>query len=353
MSKKCPVYWVKVAGLSVAVAASGVLAYRFLTNGQSTKESASKAVSGAPTAPTGCVENQALIFIKPHGQVAGMVNFVESELKAAGLRVVKSGTLPGAYIDEKGAIDAHYSAIGTYAMKMQPKDLPISAEKKKEFEEKFGVSFDVAATSGKMLNTAQTRDKFGWANPKIGAEFEKAKAKSGFKLAPGCYVAFLEEQQVYVINGFYATMREEYVAKSALVSWYIVAWPEASLSWAAFRSNVLGATDPTAAEQSSLRAKILANYASMKLPFVPNTGKNCLHGSASPLEALNERRIWTAASVASDAFGALLLGAGITPQQVDWMCSNPTVDGKPLFDLVEDTNTTDCLAALVEVAKKA
>ncbi len=347
-SKPCPCRWLKIVGLSLAVAGTSALVWRYVAASKNGKKSSSASAALA----TG-VENQALLFIKPHGQVEGMSKFLEVELKAAGLRVVKSGTLPGAYIDEKGAIDAHYSAIGTYAMKMQPKDLPISDDKKKEFETKFGVAFDVAATSGKMLNTAQALEKYSWTNPIMGAEFEKAKAKSGFKLAPGCYVAFLEEQQVYVINGFYATMREEYVAKSALVSWFIVSWPEATLSWADFRAKVLGATDPTVAETSSIRAKILANHASMKLPFVPNTGKNCLHGSASPLEALNERRIWTGASIASDVFGALLLAGGVTPQQVDWMCSNPNVDGKPLFDIVEDTNTTECLAALVLVAKSA
>jgi nucleoside diphosphate kinase len=346
-TKHCSCRWLKVVGLSIAVAGASAVVWRFMqpSNGGAASATATAAGTG--------IENQALLFIKPHGQVEGIAQFVEAELKGAGLRIVKSGTLPGAYIDEKGAIDAHYSAIGTYAMKMQPKDLPISESKKKEFEEKFGVAFDVAATSGKMLNTAQALVKFSWTNPKMGAEFEKAKGKTGFKLAPGCYVAFLEEQQVYVINGFYATMREEYVAKSALVSWYIVSWPETSVSWADFRAKILGATDPTAAESSSIRAKILASHTSMKLPFVPNTGKNCLHGSASPLEALNERRIWTGASVASDSFGAMLLAAGVTPQQVDWMCSNPNVDGKPLFDLVEDTNTSECLAKLVEVAKSA
>lgn len=334
--------WVKYAGIGLAIAGSAVLVQRFLRS------------PPARNSSPATVDNQALIFIKPHGQVGGMASFVEKELAAAGLKILKSGTLPGAYIDEKGSIDAHYSAIGTYAMKMQPKDLPVSAEKKAEFEAKHGIAFDVAATSGKMINTAQAMSTFGWDNAQMGAAFQKAKDASGsFKLAPGCYVAFLEQQNVFVVNGFYATMREEYVAKTAVVSWYVVSWPESALSWGDFRANVLGATDPTQAAASSLRAKILANHAAMQLPFVPNTGKNCLHGSASPLEALNERRIWIGVTIAADSFGAQLLAAGVTAQQIDWMCSNPSVDGKPLFDIVEDTNSSDCLAKLVEIAKKA
>lgn len=335
----CPLFRYGAFAAAAAVGVTLLLRYRSSKSSTATVEISA--------------ENQALLFIKPHGQVDGMNVFVEQELRAAGLKILKSGTLPGAYIDEKGTIDAHYSAIGLYAMKMQPKDLPITEAKKKEFFAKYNVNFDDAAADGSMLNTAQAMEKFSLDNVQMGDAFQAAKDTSGsFKIAPGCYVAYLADKKTFVVNGFYATMRLEYVAKSAVVTWYVVSWPEAAVSWADFRGKVLGATDPTQADPASIRSKILQNYVTMNVPFVPNTGKNCIHGSASPLEAFNERRIWVGATTTSDSFGAQLLSAGVTSQQIDWMCSNPTVDGKPLFDIVEDTNTTECLAKLVEIAKR-
>ena len=305
----------------------------------------------ASSASAAVADNLALVFIKPHGQTEAMAAFVEKELKAAGLTIVQSGQLPGKRIDEAGTIDSHYAAIGQYAMKTPTADLPIGAEKKKEFEAKFGDNFDAAAKSGKLINTAQAMKQFNLSGTEIGAEFEKAKVTTGFKLAPGCYTAFLKERDVYVVNGFYGTMRAEYVDTRSVVTWYTVSWSEDQLSWADFRANVLGATDPTAANKSSIRAKILSSYIDMKLPFVPSTSKNCMHGSASPLEAFNERRIWTGAKTESDSFGAQLVAAGVSKDKIEWFCTNPTVNGKPLFDVVEDTNTTECVKTLLQFSK--
>lgn len=320
---------------------------------KSNKGGASAAPAAAATtaaAPAAAAENLALVFIKPHGQTETMAAFIEKELKAAGLTVVQSGQLPGKFMDENGTIDSHYAAIGQYAMKTAPADLPLGAEKKAEFEQKFGDNFMEAAKSGKLINTGTAMKQFGLSGTEIGAEFEKAAA-SRMKLAPGCYVAFLKDRNVYVVNGFYGAMRAEYVDPRAVVTWYTVSWSEDQLSWADFRANVLGATEPTVANKSSIRAKILSAYIDMALPFVPSSGKNCMHGSASPLEALTERRIWTSAKIESDPFGQQLLAAGISKAKVELFCTNPMVEGKPLFDLVEDTNTTDCIKALVNYAK--
>ena len=50
---------------------------------------------------------------------------------------------------------------------------------------------------------------------------------------------------IYVVNGFYATMQADYVEPGASIYYYSVQWNAASLSWEEFRSSVLGATDPS------------------------------------------------------------------------------------------------------------
>lgn len=298
--------------------------------------------------------NTALVFIKPHAQVAGIAAFVEKEIEAAGIKIAKRGELSGADISKSGAIDNHYAAIGMYAMKTQPKDLPVPDSKKDEFKAKFNEDFDEAAASGKMINTAQAMANYSITGPEVGKEFEKGKTTSGMiKLMPGCYVAYLADREVYVINGFYGSMRAEYVEESSKVSWYLLEWNELKLSWTQFRRDVLGATDPTAAVPSSIRAKILSRADELNLGFVPTTSKNCVHGSASPLEAFNERCIWTGATATTDAFpGALANKFKVTGPNIEWFRTNPTIGGKPLFDMVEDTNTTPCLNVLAKLSKQ-
>jgi cytidylate kinase len=318
-----------------------------------TSEQVEAAVREATTELVGRT-NTALVFIKPHAQVAGIADFVEKEFSLAGIKIAKRGELTGPEISKNGTIDSHYAAIGQYAMKTLPKDLPVPASKKEEFKAKFNEDFDEAAASGKMINTAQAMANYNISGPEVGKEFEKGKTTSGMiKLMPGCYVAYIQDREIYIINGFYGSMRAEYVEATAKVSWYLLEWNELKLSWTQFRRDVLGATDPTAAVPSSIRAKILNQAESLNLGFVPTTSKNCVHGSASPLEAFNERRIWTGATSTTDAFsGALLNKFSVTAQNIDWFCTNPTIGGKPLFDLVEDQNTTPCLNILAKLSKQ-
>lgn len=303
--------------------------------------------------PAPPAKNEAFMFIKPHGQVADMKKFVLREVEAHGLTVVASGELGGAQIDREGLIDAHYAAIAQYATKLAPIDLPLTPDTKVQFEKKYGKNWDAACKAHEILNLAEAMKRLNVTDAAVAKAFEAAKGEDlGMKLMPGCYVALLKQYKVYVVNGFYGPMRSAFTDPAAKVTWFTVSWNESALPWAAFRGRVLGATDPTKAEEDSIRAKILAQRTTLGLSFVPNTGTNCVHGSASPIEALNERVIWLRSNIADDAFGTQLLAAGFSEKQIRKMLENPTVAGKPLFDLVEDTDSSECLAKLLALKPK-
>ena len=84
-------------------------------------------------------------------------------------------------------------------------------------------------------------------------------------------------------------MREKYTKESASIHYFCIEWDTSKSSWADFRGKVLGATDPTTADEGSLRREILDKYADLGLTEVPNVGDNGVHASASPFEALAER----------------------------------------------------------------
>lgn len=292
------------------------------------------------------------MFIKPHGQLDSVKAVVEKALAHANIRIVSRGDVDGRAIDAAGLIDRHYAAIAAYALQ-GPASVPMTAGKLDEFATKYGVSWTDAVSSGKAFaNVNEALEQLGVDASELNT---LSRAGVGMKLAPGCYVAYLKHHDRFVVNGFYAAMRAEYVRPDAHVSWMIVEWDVAALSWKDFRANVLGATDPTAARQGSIRKQILDHAQELGLSFTPGTGTNCVHGSASPLEALKERMIWASASLEDDAFAkALMARPALSAGDVDQLLENPaTSSGTPLFDVVEDTDTEECIRMLDEyVARK-
>jgi hypothetical protein len=55
--------------------------------------------------------------------------------------------------------------------------------------------------------------------------------------------------------------------------------------------------------------------------------------------------------VEQDAFGALALAAGISAETLKEWSVDPQVKGKSIFDQLEDTDASECLAKMVELAK--
>merc|ERR1712232_1506029 len=135
---------------------------------------------------------------------------------------------------------------------------------------------------------------------------------------------------LYVMNGFYMAMRAAYCTPGEKIRWYTVSWPSEQLSWADFRGEVLGSTDPTVAPKGSIRRTILDQYKKLGLSSKPDTGDNGVHASASPFEALAERVNWLGYRIERDPFGKVLLKHGILAGMIrDW-CRDPQVTFGPI-----------------------
>ena len=74
---------------------------------------------------------------------------------------------------------------------------------------------------------------------------------------------------------------------------------------------------------------------------------------SSPFEGLAERMNWCEATLEEDRFGAGLLAAGIPKATIVEWCGDPQVQGKSLFDSLEDLDADVCLTTAVELAGKA
>eukprot|EP00494_Astrolonche_serrata_P032564 UN32833 len=98
------------------------------------------------------VKNSAFVFIKPHAVNDKVKALVEKELKANNVTVTGQGVIKAEQIDEGSLIDQHYYAIASKATLLEPKELPVPADK---FKEKFGLEWSKALENGQVYNAKQ------------------------------------------------------------------------------------------------------------------------------------------------------------------------------------------------------
>ena len=100
------------------------------------------------------------------------------------------------------------------------------------------------------------------------------------KFGGGFYCGLVEvegKDPLYVFNAFFMSMRSKFVGEANSIYYFSVEWDPATLSWADFRGNLLGPTDPNEAPEESIRGTILKKWEEFKLPGVPNKGDNGVH----------------------------------------------------------------------------
>eukprot|EP00536_Pseudo-nitzschia_multiseries_P010516 jgi/Psemu1/203519/e_gw1.323.46.1 len=306
--------------------------------------------------------NSAFVFIKPHackGKAGSVESVVEGKFKESGIRVTDKGEITAEEIDKNMFIDNHYGAIASKAVKLKPSELNVPEKGKKQFEEAFGESWDSAVAAGKVYNAKDGAEKLGIDAEGVNAEWSKlTRDKDLIKFGGGFYCGKVKD--IYVMNGFYMSMRSAYCNPGEKIQWYTVSWPTDALSWEDFRGSVLGATDPSEAPKGSIRRTILDEYKKLGLASKPNTGDNGVHASASPFEALAERNNWLGKAVEQDPYGKGLIAAGVPSEVIaKWSgdcqvsVEGETKEGKTMsvFDTLEDLDADSVLAKVSKISK--
>ena len=337
------------AAIGAACAAAAGAAWYCCSSGSAPPDDSEALAS---TLHWGSPQNHSFFFIKPHAHNEAVEALVRETLAASQIDVVSSGTISAAAIDDGGLIDKHYGTLAERAMDVPPAELPVWSEAKAaEFEKLAGQSHTAAAAAGQLLNLRQAQALLPTASPK---EIERQwRAGECLKLAPGTYVAKLSEAQVWVVNGFYASMRAKFTdaeLNPAGIKWLQLRWDESALTWQAFRDDVVGATDCKAAREGSLRNLVLQRWEALGLQAAPTGSENGVHASASPLEAAAERAIWLRAGgrYDGDPLGEAWKAAGLPMDMLTRWSTNPeeVVAGKDaanVFDVVEGCDTSELL----------
>lgn len=304
--------------------------------------------------------NSAFVFIKPHackGTPGKVETLVEESFANAGVRVTGSGEMSAETIDKNLHIDTHYGAIASKAVKLQPSELNVPDKGKAGFEKMFGESWESAIAAGNVYNAMDGAAKLGVNGAGLDAKWSKlSRGKDCIKFGGGFYCGKVDG--IYIMNGFYMSMRAAYCNPGEKIHWYTVSWPADSLAWGDFRGKVLGATDPTTAAPGSIRRAILDRYQELGLATKPNTGDNGVHASASPFEALAERVNWLGATVETDDFGKGMLAANVDTNTIAVWSNDAqvTVDGETangkttsVFDTLEDLDADSVLSKITRI----
>lgn len=144
--------------------------------------------------------NSAFVFIKPHANTAAAQALVKKTLAAKGIAIKAEGELTGETIDRKMLIDQHYYAIASKATLLQPKDMPVPADK---FEAGFGLSYKQALADGVVYNALDGCKYLGvdaTELDKLWATAKKVKLGGGFYCG---LIAVPGKKPVYIFNGFF------------------------------------------------------------------------------------------------------------------------------------------------------
>jgi len=299
--------------------------------------------------------SSAFVFIKPHAVTEAVKQYVEKGFGEKGFKIISKGPISAEKIDKEQLIDQHYGAIASRAMKQKPADLAVQQKAQDDFKAAFGLPWSDALQQGLVFNLVDAAGKLGCDYGGVGERYDKlTKGKDLIKFGGGFYCGKVGD--IYVINGFYARMREQFTVPGECIFYYEVQWKTADMPWADFRSKLLGATDPAAADGDSMRHYIYKNWKDLGLSSEPNTGNNGLHASASPFEAMAERTNWLGHKFEEDFFSKAMQAAGVPLDMIKGWCNDPAVNfgGKKqsLFDLLEDIDGAESLKKSAEICKE-
>jgi len=315
-------------------------------------------VAGATRLPMPLGDNVALVLVKPHARTPEALKFLRHMLSARRIEVLCEGSMGSAEIAARGVVDSHYASIARVAMSRNIDALDCGDVAAACFHSCFGRSMEAAIADGEVHGAMTAMEALG-----IGAAELQARclAAGSSKIGSGLHCAQLSDSNgntLYVLNGFYARLREKFLAPGVGIQWLVVRFgphTSAQLTWRAFRDEVVGATNPRDAAPGSLRAEFRDRWRTLGLEEPPSQQDNAVHASAGPLESLRERAIWLGEDVATDPLGAALLARG---WDITALLENPVVDLGVLgsaraFDLLEDVDTDTAVEALADAAHRA
>lgn len=281
-----------------------------------------------------------------------------------GGRIIAEYDISSDLIREGRLVEKQFKLLARHATEISGSAAEIS---EREFKEVFTEDLQIVKNEKRIYNAREALSGLA-CNPsrleQAWREVEEDSSKGKIHcFGPDCYCGnlVLNGKNVYVMNGHFMALREQFIKAGSSTRAYVIQWAVDTLSWEDFLTKAIGAVDPSKAVPDSLRRTIFEKYRILGMDAQPTLRNDCIHASASPLEGLAERLHWCSKKVHQDEYGRILLGKGIPEAKIlDW-CDNVIV--MPLqeegvfesggecriFDVVQGLNSKECAEKLTQV----
>lgn len=299
--------------------------------------------------------NSALLYLKPRANSTETQLFVRDWLITNGFSISHEQNIASEDISHFGYFDKQYSRIADYAVALSPEKINPSTQARSRFQKMFGIEWEDAIRRGIVMNGVESAGYLELHHKKM-SDVWKMCVRDGkmCKIDRGIYCTYvdivLDKDPIFCINGFYMSMRHSYVAQGSSVHMFVVEWEESVISWKIFRRHVVGPTDPSMAPPSSLRGFIYTNWQELGLYAAPDFEDNGIHASASAFEAMVEKANWLKMSVSTDPLCIEMTEENIPSMTTRKWCKNPLVQGKYVYDYMENKGLDGCAIVAKELA---
>lgn len=293
-------------------------------------------------------KNEMLFFIKPEVTLPSnsikldkVLDVVNDKLKEFNMTIASINVLGAKYLKEKNIMASHYGVINKIATNAKAN---MSQTAKENFEKSYGMKVEDA----NVLGGYEFLAKFPFFNETSLEVLCQNIAPT--KLAGGtyCCVTKVNGETVYLINGFHPMQLLHFIKDGrSIVTFHVLT----NTDWADARGKFIGATNPTKAEEGSIRKIFLQKKDDLGLEDV-SQGSNGVHLSAGPIEALVELCRFSNKPITDESVlkqhiaGKDLLGSYSNAKIQDIANdAKVTFEDKQtsIFEVTEDKNTKDAV----------
>lgn len=318
----------------------------------------------------------AFLFTKPHANAPKVISLLKEVLEVFGVRILSQGKVVSSFIQANGMFDRQYRELVDYSDPPPPVtekdkdeeptprtfelyDITLSEMEKETFKASFeGKTWDLLLRQKKLMTAAQVLEVCPLLDDESMYQLH-SDSQVCVKIRKGLYVTRFDElpkksrrkAPLYVVNAFFASMRNKYLDEKAVVNYMVLEWDSSHLSWNDFSGEVIGNIDPTKAQPGSIRHTISLDWEKLGLTQAPSLRDNGVHASSSAFEALRERLIWVKGSLLfTDLFGSRLLAARIPSGKVKIALEEKTEAGGQgkIRSKVRGKDSNECIEILLE-----